>query len=241
MLKGFLKTLAEIIYPRYCLLCRKRNPLLEADEPVCSSCISKIRPITSPFCKKCGRKILRFDASGGICALCCKSQFHFDRAFAGYPYEGVIKELIHQFKYKNKIALGKRLSGLLIEFTEEYSLPLDGCDYVIPIPLYRAKLREREFNQARILARYLSCHYKLTQVDNNLQRIRNTATQTELDKSARLENVRGAFKLKNPQALKDKTILLIDDVLTTGATASEAAGVLKSAGASAVYVLTLAN
>ena len=241
MFKRFFKTLREIIYPRYCLLCRKRNPLLDADEPVCSGCIAKIIPITSPFCKKCGRKILRFDASGGICAECYKSQFHFDRAFAGYPYDGVIKELIHQFKYKNKIALGKCLSGLLIEFTKEYRLPLDGCDYVIPIPLYAAKLREREFNQAQILAHYVTCHYKLIQVDNNLQRIRNTATQTELDKRLRLENVRGAFKLKNPQALKDKTILLIDDVLTTGATASEAARVLKSAGVTAVYVLTLAN
>lgn len=241
MFKSFFKTLQEIIYPRYCLLCRKRNPLLEEDEPVCHSCIAKIIPNTAPFCKKCGRKILRLDASGGICALCCKSRFHFDRAFAGYPYDGIIKELIHQFKYKNKISLGKRLSWLLIEFTEEYRLPLDGSDCVIPIPLYTAKLREREFNQAQILAHYLSCHYKLMQVDNNLQRIRNTATQTELDKAARLENVRGAFKLKNPQGIKDKTILLIDDVFTTGATASEAAGALKNAGASAVYVLTLAN
>lgn len=242
MLKRILRALEEIIYPRYCLLCHIRIALEnQLREVICRDCIEKIRPNSPPFCRKCGRKSLKFDASGNICAECSKTQFCFDRAWASCSYEGVIKEMVHNLKYGNKINLAKVLSRLMIDFVSDYHLPLDSCDCAIAIPLSPRKLREREFNQAEILADTIARHFNLKVQGNNLKRIRDTKSQTELEKSKRWQNMQGAFTVKEPNAVKDKTILLIDDVLTTGATASEAARALKNAGAAGVYVLTLAN
>lgn len=242
MLKRILRALEEIIYPRYCLLCRIRITLdNQLPGVICRDCIEKIKPNSPPFCRKCGRKILKFDASVNVCAECSKTQFCFDRAWASCAYEGVIKEMVHNLKYRNKIILAKTLSRLMIDFISDYRLPLEACDCAIAIPLSPRKQREREFNQAEALADNVSGHLGLKLLKNNLKRIRDTKSQTELEKSRRWQNMQGAFALLEPCAVKGKTILLIDDVLTTGATASEAARALKSAGAAAVYVLTLAN
>lgn len=260
MFKRFFKTLKEIIYPRYCLLCHIRialenqshgltPPFLRDSNSlpreraglICRDCIEKIKLNSPPFCRKCGRKILKFDASRNICAECSKTQFYFDRAWASCSYEGVIKEMVHNLKYRNKIGLAKVLSRLMINFVSDYRLPLEACDCAIAIPLSLRKQREREFNQAEALADNISGYLGLKLLKNNLKRIRDTKSQTELEKSKRWKNIQDAFTVKEPNAVKDKTILLIDDVLTTGATASEAARTLKSSGANAVYVLTLAN
>lgn len=237
MINGLFKTLAEIIYPQYCLSCRKKIADKNSGDPICAECVEKIIPNIPPFCRRCGRHI----SAQRICDDCVKINFHFDRAWASCRYEGAAREMLHSFKYKSKTGLGRNLSQLLINFVKNYHLPVSDCDYVIPIPLSAAKLREREFNQAGTLAEGLAKYFELKLLDNNLKRIRNTASQAELDKHKRWQNIQGAFGLKDPEALKEKTILLIDDVLTTGATASEAAKTLKNAGASSVFVLTVAN
>ena len=260
MLNRILQALEEIIYPHYCLLCRIRitleNQLRRVTPPflrdgnslpreraglICRDCIGKIKPNSPPFCQKCGRKILKFDPSLNVCAECSKTQFWFDRAWASCSYEGVIKEMVHNLKYRNKICLAKVLSRLMIDFVSDYRLPLEACDCAIAIPLSPRKHREREFNQAEALADNLSAYIGLKLLKDNLKRIRDTKSQTELEKSKRWQNIRGAFALNAPSAVRGKTILLIDDVLTTGATASEAARALKNAGAAGVYVLALAN
>lgn len=241
MLKDVVYALEEIIYPCYCLICHKRIHNAKTQDSLCANCIEKLSPHSAPFCVKCGRKITGFFSHEHMCKSCPKTHFHFDRAWAGYAYEGTIKEMLNYFKYKHKIKLGRALARIMIDFVKEYRLPIGSCDYVIPIPLSPARLREREFNQAHILAKDIARYLKLQLLDKSLKRIRNTKSQTELDNLARWKNIQGAFKLKAPDVIKDKTILLIDDVLTTGATASEAAKTLKSAGASAVFVLTLAN
>ena len=149
--------------------------------------------------------------------------------------------MIHTFKYNHKPGIEKYLSKLICNFVHHYHIPVTHCDYVIPIPLSYAKLREREFNQAQLLADTLAKHFGLPLLDDNLNRLRDTVSQTELDKQSRWRNIQGAFGLKSTAAMKEKTILLIDDVLTTGATASEAALTLKNAGAKAVFVLTVAS
>ncbi|OGX31935.1 MAG: hypothetical protein A3G37_01530 [Omnitrophica WOR_2 bacterium RIFCSPLOWO2_12_FULL_46_30] len=242
MLKRILPALEEIIYPRYCLLCHIRIALEnQLRGVICRDCIEKIKPNRPPFCRKCGRKILKFEAPENVCAECSKTQFCFERAWASCTYEGVIKEMVHNLKYGNKIMLAKVLSQMMIDFVSDYHLPLEACDCAIAIPLSPRKLREREFNQAEALADNLCAHIGLKLLKNNLKRIRDTRSQTELEKSRRWQNMQGAFALREPGAVQGKTILLIDDVLTTGATASEAARALKNAGAAGVYVLTLAN
>ena len=238
LLNKLIKTLEEIIYPRHCLLCRiKIDSEDSTNDPVCAGCLEKIIPNIPPFCQRCGRHT----SDKRICDGCAKINFHFNRAWASCRYDGVAREMLHSFKYNNKTGLGINLARLLIDFVKNYHLPVSACDYVIPVPLSPAKLREREFNQAGILAEELAEYFELKLSDNNLKRIRNTASLTELDRHKRWQNIQGAFGLKEPGALKEKTILLIDDVLTTGATASEAAKSLKNAGASAVFVLTVAN
>jgi competence protein ComFC len=168
-------------------------------------------------------------------------KWHFDRAFSPCIYEGVIKELIHAFKYKNKDHLGYTLSRLMTDFIKEFRIPVEFVDFIIPIPLHRSRLREREFNQAQVLSEHLAREFQKPVACDWLQRLRATKTQTDLERNMRLINVRGSFSVKEPQLVKGKNILLIDDVLTTGATSSEAAKALKQAGAQVVFAMTLAT
>ncbi len=145
------------------------------------------------------------------------------------------------FKYNRKEHLGPVLSKIMIEFIREYSISTDSLDLVIPVPLAKTRLREREFNQAQVLAILISQEFNKKILCDNLVRIRHTRTQTELDLESRLSNIKGSFQLKQKGDIENKRILLVDDVITSGATCSEAAYVLKEAGAREVLVLTIAN
>jgi ComF family protein len=157
-----------------------------------------------------------------------------------FNYDGAIKELIHLFKYKNKKCLYKPLAQTMVEFIKDYNLPIDNIDIVTPIPLYHTRLWEREYNQAELLARQISSSFGLNLSVGNLIRLRNTKPQSALNTKKRLNNLKGAFGVKSPEQFKEKTILIIDDLLTTGTTISEAALTLKQGGAKDIFVLTLA-
>jgi len=242
MLRGLINGLVDIIYPKACLVCKNRlgdTPAVE--NVVCAECWSKIKRNLPPFCHTCGRHLEASKFIKNICPSCLKKQPHFDRAFSPCAYEGVIKILIHEFKYRNKDYLGRALARLMTDFINEYDLPMDCLDLVIPVPLHKTRLREREFNQAGILSGHIAEGFKKTALSDNLIRHRDTKTQTGLENKERLLNVKGSFMVKNTAAIKGKNILLIDDVLTTMATCSEAAYALKAAGANIVFVLSLAN
>jgi ComF family protein len=129
----------------------------------------------------------------------------------------------------------------MVEFIREYNMPIELMDFIIPIPLHKTRLREREFNQAQILSNHIGAEFNKKIINNNLIRRRQTKTQTDLEDRQRFLNIEGSFWVDNKEDIKGKNILLVDDVLTTGATSSEAAYVLKQAGANIVFVLTLAN
>jgi ComF family protein len=241
MLRRLLNGLKDIIYPQTCLACKNIFKKQNDEEFICSRCREKIIMNIPPFCNSCGRQLGKNNGFKNICPKCLKSKLYFDRAFSPCVYDGVIKELIHEFKYKGKVYLGKALSGLLIDFIREYDLPTAYLDCVIPVPLHKVRLREREFNQAQILGRYIADEFKLNMIEGTLVRCRNTKTQTEMDSNRRLINVKDSFVVCRTENVSGKNILLIDDVLTTGATSSEAALALKNSGANIVFVLTLAN
>ena len=222
MIPAMIKAVTGIIYPPRCLSCRQKLEPAGNNDFICRSCVKKIIPNTPPFCRERGRERL-----------------YFDRAISACAYEGVIKEIIHSFKYRHKIKLGNFLAGLMTDFIQEYRLPLTQCDYIIPIPLSLTRLREREFNQAQIIAAQVSESLQIPLLNNALKRVRHSRPQAELNREERLNNLKGAFK--NKESLDGKNILLIDDVLTTGATASEASRVLKEAGANSVFVFTAAG
>jgi len=129
----------------------------------------------------------------------------------------------------------------MVEFIKEYNLPMQFIDAIIPIPLSKTKLREREFNQALILSSCIGSEFNKKVLADKLLRHKDTKTQTDLKDDERFLNVRDAFGVTEQSCIKGKNILLIDDVLTTGATCSQASLALKNAGANSVYVLTLAN
>lgn len=129
----------------------------------------------------------------------------------------------------------------MVDFVREYELPIAETDFIIPVPLHRSRMRQREFNQAEALAGFIAEAFNKQLLAYALKRRRRTKTQTGLKDKERFLNVRDSFILAQGLNLKNKNILLIDDVLTTGATSSEAAYALKAGGADKVYVLTLAN
>jgi competence protein ComFC len=233
--------LKDIIYPKTCLICKQDLASTCVDEFVCVKCWASIKKNTPPFCRCCGRNLDNRSLVNALCSECLKNKLDFDRAFAPCIYEGPVKDLIREFKYKKNDYLAATLSGLMIDFIREYAIPVSSVDMLIPMPLHPTRLREREFNQAELLARCIASAYTKAVSTDNLVRLRHTRTQAELQGADRLENVKDSFSVKMPDLVKGKIILLIDDVLTTGATASEASRALKSSGANTVFVLTLAN
>ena len=241
MLRRFFRGLADIVYPKTCPGCKNTIDKQTADKFICTSCQAKIKINRPPFCQKCGRHLETLNLKINICPGCLKSKLNFDRAFSPCIYEGVIKELIHEFKYKGKEHLYKPLSKIMIDFIKEYRLPIEYLDLIIPMPLHKTRLREREFNQAEALSKPIASEFNKTLASSLLIRHRLSRTQTELPTHKRFENVANSFSVTKNNDLINKNLLIIDDVFTTGATSSEAALALKEAGANKVLILTLAN
>jgi ComF family protein len=152
----------------------------------------------------------------------------------------VVREVIHSFKYGRQIYLRHLLGRWLGETLNDARLAGRRFDLIVPVPLHPARQRERGFNQAEILARELHRSSRLP-IRNVLQRTRYTTTQTQFDRSERMENLRGAFRLRRGSNVQDLRMLLVDDVLTTGSTLSECASVLREAGAFSVHAATAAR
>ncbi|MGA8271583.1 MAG: ComF family protein [Candidatus Sulfotelmatobacter sp.] len=168
------------------------------------------------------------------------------RAVAYGSYEGGLRELIHLLKYSGVRPAANVLGRMLADAIAELALESQAdVSLVVPVPLYRTRLREREFNHAELIARIAiklsreSAHLQLC--PSVLERKRETQSQTGLTRHQRRENVRGAFGVSPPEAVKGRTVLLVDDVYTTGATVSECARVLRRAGATKVWVATVAR
>jgi len=151
-----------------------------------------------------------------------------------------MRRLIHLLKYGNRTLLRHFFMKKMLSFFNSYRVNLDPADLIIPIPLHPARFRERGFNQAQILACLIAQKFNKPLATKHLLRKRHTRHQAVLTKKERWTNIEGAFTIKHSSSLKGKHILLVDDLLTTGATASEAAKMLKSAGAAKVGLLALA-
>ncbi|MDD5774507.1 MAG: ComF family protein [Candidatus Omnitrophica bacterium] len=241
VLQNFVRSFVDLVYPPACPVCKQPLPRVAMDTMVCLSCWSQIALNEPPFCHGCGRQMSRRDTAKNVCSRCMRKPRAYDRAYSVCVYDGAVKTLIHEFKYNDKQYLGRPLSRLLIDFIKKYDVPVGYMDYLIPVPLHGAKLREREFNQAQILCAEVARAFDKPVLEGNLFRYRATDTQATLEPHQRFLNVKGCFGVTEKQSVTGRNFLLIDDVLTTGATASEAAGALKDAGANIVFALTLAS
>jgi len=242
MLPGLFKGLKDLIYPNCCLVCKNRIPPAGQQQLICAGCWDKVEKNLPPFCASCGRHLDSQAIEKNACPSCsrCKVNFYFDRAFSPCTYTGAVKKLIYEFKYSGKDYLGKPLGKLMHTFIRDYQLPIEHLDGVVPIPLHRSRKRQREFNQAEILSQEVAREFDKKVLTDVLIRVKPTKTQTELTFRERCQNVKKSFSVTKPELIKDMNLILIDDVLTTGATANEAAKCLKEAGARKVLLLTLA-
>jgi ComF family protein len=240
--KTFFNDLINFVFASNCRVCK--NLLLSLEEKyICKDCFSKIGFIKPPYCDRCG-KILVESFKGiekPICRDCLIIKRHFYKARAVSIYEGVLREGIHILKFEKKIGIHKPLGDLLVNYLSIQQKDLIGrIDFVIPVPLHRKRLKARGFNQAQLLCHYIERHFNLP-INLDLKRIRYATPQMNLGMQERLQNIKGAFEVRNKSTISGKHILLVDDIFTTGATVDECSKVLLKAGAKQVEVLTLAR
>lgn len=217
----------DLLFPLRCVGCRSPGSWL------CSHCRETIAIIRSPFCPRCGRPT----GQGALCGLCRRNPPTLDGVRSVAYHEGVLRAAIQHFKYRNGRGLAGPLSELLANYVVEHSLP---ADVLVPVPLHPARLAQRGYNQAALLARELGQRLDLPVVENSLLRVRATQQQVGLSAEERRINVAGAFACRDDQ-LAGRQVLLIDDVYTTGATLNACGTALTAAGAASAWGLTLAH
>lgn len=220
--------LLEVVFPSACVAC---DAVLFGAGVFCDGCAPLLLEVGPVHCARCAEPG-RFP--GGLCPRCRKRRPEFSRAFAPYEHDGAIARAIHRFKYEDRPELAGPLGSLLVRESAAF---LSQCPvHVCPIPLHGARYRERRYDQATLLARELCALVpRLVLADELLVRKRATHRQVGLSDEARIANVRGAFEARGGV----EAVLLVDDVMTTGATADAAARALRLAGVKTVDVLTL--
>jgi ComF family protein len=248
--------LFSVLFPSHCRFCQA--PIASVSRvPVCAECLDAIRPLQSRVCGVCGERIFSpeyrvpsaersSESERTICLACLQEHPPYQRAAAYGSYDAGLRELIHLLKYDGvrpaANLLGRMLAEVAADLAEAFS---DDVPLVMPVPLHASKMRQRGFNQSELIGRALlklrpaALEMKL----NTTALVRNRATesQTGLTPPQRRENIRGAFKVVRRNEVSGRDILLIDDVFTTGTTASECARVLRRAGANRVFVATVAR
>jgi ComF family protein len=244
------ESLFAVLFPSDCRICGV--PLVRISRlPLCQECLDAVRPISGGLCAICGERLFSPYLVAGAqgesrCGLCRRIDPVFARATAYGSYESGLRELVHLLKYGGVRPAANVLGRMLAEAIDALESDfLAGPIAVIPVPLHRTKLRHRGFNQAELIARAAlktnPTRERFTVHAGVLKRTRDTASQIGLTSHQRRENLRGAFRVAQVQAVKGREVLVVDDVFTTGATVSECARVLRRAGATKIWVATVAR
>ena len=220
--------LTDLLFPTVCAACGKLGPI------ICSDCLKKFSEIDGTGCMRCGYPMEETRVS---CKLCRVENFNLRQARACFSYSEPLKTVIQRYNYDGLFSLARPLGELMAHKWPEWAqIP----DIIVPIPLHARRQRSRGFNQAQLLAHRLGYSNDIEVTDQVLRRVRNTRPQVEISLLERKENVWGAFAAE-PGVLKGKNILLLDDVFTSGATMTSAAGTLLEAGAKNVSAYCLAR
>ena len=239
--RGVFATAAELLWPSACVGCGES---LEPGGYFCARCADRPARLKPPFCSKCSRPFENDGtppdpAGAGLCTECREQNFEFECAVNYCRHEELARELILRFKYGGEHYLRRPLGDWLIEILRtDARLRGHPVDALVPVPLHRARERERGFNQADALCRRMSRGTGLP-VWRALRRVRATQQQSRLTREQRHGNLRGAFVAAPRWPVGGTSLLLVDDVFTTGSTVHECARVLRAAGAARVCVLTV--
>ena len=237
--RRWLEAAAGLLYPPHCAGCGAALGGSAADH-LCRACRRARTRLTGPRCAVCSQPYGGELTSSFRCMNCGDRELSFEFATAAYRTRGVVRDLIHQFKYNQRMHLRHVLARMLSEGFREARLSDLRPEAIVPVPLHPTRRREREFNQAEVLARLAGRRLGLP-VDDCLRRTRYTLTQTHHHREERFANLEGAFALRSGARVDGKVLALVDDVLTTGSTADACARALREAGAAAVVVITVAR
>ncbi|MGI9533620.1 MAG: ComF family protein [Thermodesulfobacteriota bacterium] len=227
----------NFIFPSICISCKQ--PV--TTQGICNDCQSGIKFLNkNQSCFICGVPFAFMNLGKDVehlCARCLKGEFYFAKARGVAYFDGLLRDLLHGFKYRRKLHIGKILSDI---FTANIPSDLNSFNLIVPVPIYLKKLREREFNQTAILSKNISETVKCEYDPFTLYKIKETPPQITFEKlHERKRNVRNFFSVRDAKKIKRRSILLVDDVYTTGSTVNECSRVLLNAGAASVQVLTL--
>lgn len=234
--KNIFKKVDELFFPPNikCLGCGV-DLKQKQDIELCDECVKTIEFLNEDkCCEYCGTSL----KSKNVCSTCSSNKRYFDVARSVATYESIISKLIIELKYHNRPYIKNTLAHLLFKKFDNLGW---NVDLVIPVPLTKRRQRQRGFNQSLLIAKEFCNLTNLTLCDDVLLKSKESEHQANLGYFDRQENIKESFKLKNKSRLKNKVVLLIDDVLTTGATASACSKVLKEGGAKFVFVLTVAS
>jgi ComF family protein len=240
--KTWLDAGLNFFYPPTCQICGERRADA-AEGYVCSDCWVRdggIRFIRPPFCERCGLPYEGALTTRFECSNCRDVELYFRSARSAVVARGVVLDVIHRYKYHRALWFEPFLADLIIREAGP-GLAEKRWHMMVPVPLHPLRERDREFNQADRLARWLSAHTAIPVRNDLLRRVRPTGTQTQLSRDERAANMRRAFVLRSNQHLDGQRVVLVDDVFTTGATTNACARVLHQAGAGEICVWTVAR
>jgi competence protein ComFC len=226
----------ELFYPSNCVGC---GFPLSPGEKLCHTCRKGLSRIAPPFCRSCSRPYEGMFSADFQCPSCAGRAMGFECAVAVFRAGGLLRELIHRFKYSGHYHLRALLAELLMEAFDDDRLK-NPIDLIIPVPLHPTRQRERGYNQSEALAEIVSKKRGIPMIRALKRRI-PTETQTQFDRKQRMQNLRNAFVLRDNSFVNGKSLLLLDDILTTGSTLAECAQVLRYAGASSIRAVTVAR
>lgn len=229
--------LLNLFFPAQCMICAT---LVPQHGTLCAECWKEVPFISDPMCACCGLPLEFAVDAHTLCGECLREHPPYSRARAAFTYQENSRALILKFKYQDELYLAPIFAGWLKKAGAEL---ISASDIIVPVPLHWRRMLRRRYNQSLLLARMLAKETNLALLANGLQRTRHTPQQAGLTRIQRLKNVKGAFRVhpKHQEAIKGKSILLIDDVMTTGATLSVCTDILLKAGAAQVNVLTVAR
>jgi ComF family protein len=229
------RAVVDGILPPRCLSC---GAIVDEPDALCGRCWAAMTFFAPPWCAVCGLPFPHPMGDDAICADCARDRPSWDRARAVLRYDKHSRHLVLALKHADRTHLARALGGWMRRAGAEV---LDGADLIVPVPLHWTRLFTRRYNQAGLLAHAIRAAGGPPVAPDWLVRRRRTPSQGRLGPAARTRNVRGAFALRPGRSIRGQRIVLIDDVLTTGATVEECARILRRGGAEFVGVLTLAR
>lgn len=228
----------DIIYPVRCPVCKEI--VIPKGDRICPACREKLPYINEPRCMKCSKPIEQEEKE--YCSDCERKDYHYDRGYAVWIYNDLMRESIADYKYRSRKENARFYIDEILRIYGRHISKLSP-DILVPVPLHRSKYLERGYNQADILARGIGKELDIPVISNLLNRIKKTTPQKKLSDKERLRNLLEAFQFNEKAAadyrLKINRVLLVDDIYTTGSTVEACANVLKSHGVSEVYFIVL--